>query len=114
MFINHLSFVSLTCYRVGGGLQSGRQSYQFSNEVWSLGDAEERSFGPTVACPAREETAQSHSTCQLPSLPHDGDQPEGNTLFPGLGIWTKIGRYILVSKQVTDMALSGSVNVIYA
>jgi len=76
----------LTHYRVGGGLQSGRQGYQFSDEVWSLGDVEERSFGSTVAGSAGEETAQSHSTCQLPSLPHDGNQPKGKSLFPGLEI----------------------------
>jgi len=62
-----------TCYRVGRGLQSGRQGHQFSNKVWSMGDAEERSSGSAVACPAGEETAQSHSACQLPSLPDDGD-----------------------------------------
>ena len=67
----------LVCCRVGGGFQSGGQGHQLGDQVRSLGDAEERSPGSTMARPAREETPQSDSTRQLPPLPHDGDQPQG-------------------------------------
>lgn len=41
-----------------------------------MGAVEERALGASLARTAGEEIAQSATTCQLPALPHHGDQPQ--------------------------------------
>ncbi len=42
-----------------------------------MGDAEERAPRAAVARAAREESALADAACQLQTLPHHGNQPQG-------------------------------------
>jgi len=63
-------------YRIGGGFHAGGQGDQLVQQVWPLGDAEERAPGAAVARAAGEEAAQPDPPPRLPTLPHHGDQPQ--------------------------------------
>ena len=51
---------------------TGRKVDQFSGKVWSMGDAEKRSFSTQLARATREETAHIDTSCQFQALPNHG------------------------------------------
>ena len=74
---HYFDLVMSSVCRFSGGLQSGREADKLGHKVRSMGDAEERSFGTTVAHPAGKEIAQPDAACQLPTLPYHGNQSKG-------------------------------------